>query len=564
MAELNLLVADPCCKRAQSGEEDWFAFGLSTDQMKGIVEGSGARDEKATRICQEVGDAALIRVQRFGEKPYRVELWKGITSSYEIFYTVPSDGDIVISDSFRNVLSRLPLAERHASHNAIVDHMLFRAVTGHETYCDGVCRLGHGEKATIGLDDRTRQTRLFDRVEDLSDGRSSEAYLEDVDQAIASVAGRIREEDSTVNLFSGGVDSVLLQYHLSARVPALTGLLERRAEAYESDYADSAAAVLGIVPMTFEVPENTYGDDLEQAISIMGLPPRQDQAVIYDRAFRHDFQRFICGEAADAVFGVGVRAAKFSSFFSSTAGVLALRLALQIAPASQKARLSAFLANTTKLRMQPLAPYGYAALTNAWSDLETLHLAFGKDVVEGRIVNRLDYVLGRADLAAPQGDRFLGHIEAAHWVNLLAQDGAMMHRQLGLGRGRTLLTPYLARPVLNACLSVPLARRYISGLEAKPILKNILRRHLPSYRAGAKKGASLSPVLSYFANGPLSDVWQRYAPPDCFDAKSRARFIGTPSDLTWNAAVYSIWRDRVLRNQQLAPCPNTRSHAWSL
>jgi hypothetical protein len=55
-----------------------------------------------------------------------------------------SDGRVVVTDQFRNALSRLDTADRTVPDTAVVDHILYRA-TPVGTYVAEVGRLGHGE-----------------------------------------------------------------------------------------------------------------------------------------------------------------------------------------------------------------------------------------------------------------------------------------------------------------------------------------------------------------------------------------------------------------------------------
>ena len=165
---LTVLWADPEALVIEQSDFVWILSGISASEaarLRGREPSSGGLEAD---ICKRAGDAVVLKVHLGESKARQVEVWKGMTSAYEVFYALRRNSDVLISDNFRSILSRLPVSERQTSETALVDHFLFRRVGGTESYCQGIARPGHGERLTLDLAAGVANKIQFDRVSDVS------------------------------------------------------------------------------------------------------------------------------------------------------------------------------------------------------------------------------------------------------------------------------------------------------------------------------------------------------------------------------------------------------------
>jgi hypothetical protein len=95
--------------------------------------------------------------------------------------------------------------------------------------------------------------------------------------------------------------------------------------------------------------------------------------------------------------------------------------------------------------------------------------------------------------------------------------------------------------------------RYIRGLTAKWILKDLLDQRLPGYPSNQRKNATGLPFARFYRDGPLTTIWDTYDVPDRFEGEMRDELVASPSTSTWNAITYAVWEQRIARNRDLQP-----------
>lgn len=279
------------------------------------------------------------------------------------------------------------------------------------------------------------------------------------------------------------------------------------------------------------------------------------QEVMFRSAFMLDFQVYVSAWEADHLFGDGVGLARIASFFSSPVGLSMLSLGTTLTPAMARQRWRLLLPIAQSLGQDPASISGYWAHFAAFADRSIVESAFGQETVRDRLHARLDHVLRLVTLSAPETDTFGRHMEMAHWQTYLCDDAFMHMRQVAHGLGKTLLSPFHTHRVLSAALQVPAAERYIQGFRSKYLLKLLLKKRLPSYSIDQRKAGANVPGKRYYTSGPLSDIWERYPVPDCFDGDIRQQIVDYTGPITWHAIAYAIWQEKVLRNGDLQPLP---------
>ena len=554
-APLDLTICDPRARVIALEHGLWITSGLDEPAAQRL-EKSPCGDVAAA-LCRHQGDATIIGVGLAGGVPNALSAWRGLTSGHDVFYRITPDGRVAVSDHFRNILSGVPPAERGPDDHVLCDHFLFRTVPGENTFCRSVKRIARGGTIHIDFAGCRIGKGRFDRVEADPVPGTLEDHLERLDQALESVLARWRAAPRVAALFSGGVDSTLMQSYLDGSVPALFYELPWYSEAFESNYVARAADLLGISVEKHPVELERYLDILEAAIDATALPPPHLQLTLYPSLLRLPYETFLFGEQADALFGIELRRARLASPFTSSTGRGLLKIAGSLL--TPRARRFAQIREAAARLAEPLHSLdGYAAQFGTYTDRPLLNAVFGESEVRSRLGARLDEALAVLPPTSA-GSGFYQHVELAQMIDYLCEDILASFRHLAHAFGRSLVTPFTTRPLLDAAWSIPAKQRYLSGLEPKHLLKRLLQRRVPGYPVKQRKGYTHVPFNDLDLHGPLSTVWQHYDVPEPFAGAHRAALIETPSQMTWNAITLAIWQARVQSNPHLLPVPGSRA-----
>ena len=320
MSQLRICITDPEVRTIERPGVIWILSGVGESADQRLEEQGDVGGGFESDVCRRMGDASVLKIRFANGRPATLEAWKGLTSHYDVFYAARPSGDLLVSNQFRNLLAQLPPSERYPSEHAVVDHFLFRTVPGTSSYCRHIKRVGQGEKLVIDLASGDNETSLFDRIEDQSERRSITHHIEQIECALGSVLNPLRTEDGTANLFSGGVDSTLIQTYLGSSVPPLTMVPDTPEFRFETEYAARATQLLGLRPQWHGVKEADYPDQLDKTIDALGMPPHHESEVLVREAFQHGFRKFITGQGADGLFGIGGRTLGVAQLFSSPLG----------------------------------------------------------------------------------------------------------------------------------------------------------------------------------------------------------------------------------------------------
>lgn len=544
----------------------WVLWGLEPSAANRFEGFDDSDADEVSSLCRQAGDATILKVTLANGEAKQVTTWKALTSCHEIFYSIRPSGDIFVSDQFRNILSLLPVSDRHTSKQSITDYFLFNTVPGVHSYCSEIQRLGQGERLEIDLRSGRTETSIFDRIDDLAEPGSIDRYVTDIDQALSGALEPLCREGGVVNLFSGGVDSSLMQTYLSHDVPALHILIEslNRDSQYETDYAQRSAEALGIELRVREIKEADYLDQLEDLIEAMAMPPSFLTMVFFREAFLEDDKKFISGDLADSLFGSNLRLARAAWQFASPMGLFFIRRIARVFPFNARPGARLLAPSALSLSQTCTSPFGFGAQRSVFTDYHLAESIFGPELIRERLVERLNYMTERTTLSAPASDRFFRHIEIAQWINYLCTDHVMLVRQLAHAYGKDVFVPFLTRGVFQSAARVPVDQRYIKGFEGKYLLKMLLKKRLPGYPVNRRKGYSNVSFDRYYKSGPLADIWNRYDVPDFIQGVAKRRILEDGGELAWHALTYAIWKKRVVENEGLAVVANSSEHSWRI
>jgi asparagine synthetase B (glutamine-hydrolysing) len=223
------------------------------------------------------GDAAVVDVSR------------SINTSNEVYVVLEGlDAGLVITDHFLTALRHCSAAQRTTSADALIDHYLYRNVSGETTYAQGILRVGHGRtmrwRPTALKLQRVRQESL-ERPPTLAFADAVDLLEQSLLGVITGVA-RSAPAGAVTNLFSGGIDSTLIQVLLPKGSRCVSFGFDTPEFAPEVDRARAAARLTASEHHIIPLREEDYLGALERFLATVGLPPHHLQSVALAELFR--------------------------------------------------------------------------------------------------------------------------------------------------------------------------------------------------------------------------------------------------------------------------------------
>jgi hypothetical protein len=140
----------------------------------------------------------------------------------------------------------------------------------------------------------------------------------------------------------------------------------------------------------------------------------------------------------------------------------------------------------------------------------------------------------------------------------------MLQRHVAHTVGKRVMGPYGDADVLTELARIPVDERYIVGMRAKWILKDLIDQRVPGYPSNQRKKATALPWQRFYTDGPLTGIWDRYDVPDIFVGEDRDALVNSTSISTWNAITYAVWEERIAKNADLQPHPSKFSESFSI
>jgi hypothetical protein len=563
---LKVLIEEPTAIVTETEQWTIISYGVPSD-LRGCIKrrlSDLCSPNKLGHIVQECDEANLIVIEKENAGARRLLAWRGNTSSYEIYYLLREPrNELILSDNFRNLLALLEIKERTLSREAIADLILFGVTPGEGTFVTSICRLGHGTHLRWVNGRVTRS--IFDRLEVQP---SVQDPLKQLDRALESVTRRVADKQNCVNQLSGGVDSTLIQSYLLPSIPSISATINSPEFRFEMGYALKASRLLGTHHELIEISEEHYFDAIKGTILHLGYPPHMMQTSLYEAVYKTAFSNYITSQFADALFGLprtrwAHRAFVFGKLLRPIARVpLTSRL-----PGPIQSKLDIYVRRARQIQAPVLSWQGLAMQFAFYTDTGNLGLAvrlLGEDTVRTRIEQRAEYVRARFRSMDESGNWLHAHLEFGHMIDFYCDDSVTQWRQLAQWHGKSLIAPFLARPVVECALAVPRSRRYIKRNRVKYLLKDLLKCRLPAFDADAPKGAGDLPIKRYLESGCLKGVFDQFPMPDFVEPTTAAGLTQSSVWITWSLLTFAIWQDLVLRDQNLGLRPRTRTLNVSL
>ena len=532
---ISVELADPGAIRVKAFSGDWFiaaenAAALGEEYEKPSF--SGLEPERQVERLGNLADGGVLAFVPRGKGP--IWLYRTINSTRELYFRKDGKGNLVFSDHFRNILASVPRRERRVEENALLDHLLFQYPVGASTRVQGIRRLAAGEIRAVDPGCEMEFSRQAERI-------SANPSKLGIEKA-ASILGEMLETrlahsgSGECVLFSGGVDSSLLQAFRPPGSMVLSVSIDSPEFAFESEFATRTACLLDAGWSTVSLREEDYLALFEETIEKTGQPSNLNlQPVFLYTAFQSPFGLFWAGDGANTLF-----------VHSQTARILDSRGKEQFA----------------EQRAEPCdSPRGYAALADLSPDFGFIRSLFGEERVFSRSSARLAHF--RERVCIHPGNPEEEHAEMTSLIEFLGRTGeaSSRKRQAGDLFGRETRTPFFSRDILGLATSVPARHRFLHEGEVKPIPKALLRGKVPGYPFFGKKGGSDVPRTRFCQEGPFRDFFRDRVPPEFFPSRGKP-MIENPerewSFLTLSAAAFSVWQERVLKAEKLERVPGTR------
>lgn len=530
-----------------------IALGLTQATVDDLASRRASADQIGQAVRKHKNAVAVVVSP--SSDPDSVIGFRGIFSEIDLFYALLDDGSLIVADHFRNAISHVPVGGRETGPDALVEHYLCGWVYDTRTYSKAVDRLGMGERFTYSISQRTIGVEQFDRVTPITEDDGATGLVARVEKALADRMTPLVGDSSVCATFSGGVDSTLLASFLSTTTPLVAMTTDTSEFDIETEYAETAAGLLGRPLSELRVLEKNYAQLLDDLIETTAVAPAHYVmpmlACLYDRPET----TFILGEGADSVFGTDRGLRRIAGTFANRFGLAALGLGRRL-PGVVGYRSGQVLAYASEFAEEPSSNNGAAARSLLFGDPSLVQSIVGEDAVERVLELHLSVVFDRVDLEVPQSDRFNSHMEIIRWRHTMS-DLASLDRHSAQAAAKRSVQPYVHASVIDALRQAPAEKRYVKGLAGKWVLKEMLADRVPEYPVNQRKNATGLPFDRYYTSGPLNDVWSRYDVPDFVPASKRSSVVDSPSPVTWNAITHAIWTEKVARNRDLVPLPST-------
>jgi len=541
---------DPATVVHQSVQKQWFASGMT---HASLLAADQAPDPAAAiaDLCREHRSGSVTFVGSENGSANIVISAKGVIGSHERFHT-PTDTGWYVSDHFRNAISQVAVTDRHPSPLALAEHYLFNTTHGDRSYSPKIGRVAHGQMVTIDSTTGQLSNALVDRLTPPAEHVEIEEAIDHLGRAMEIGADAGVAAGRKALLFSGGVDSALLQTYMDPETTIVTWVPDTPEFASETEYARAAARQLGIEIVEVPVREDEYRDLLRRTTEVMGLPPMHGATPMSAAIYEGPYDTFITGEGADALFGVAQRLAQVSKWFTNPLAVSLLRQAIKVGPPQLRHRLGQIYETAPRLAMPP-GPRSYGVGNAGAALADQVGEVLGMDLVIALLQAKLDYVDARVELESPQGDHKRRNQEYRHWSFTLA-DPIVGERHRSQGAGKAYHTIFGSQPVVEAALAVRAKERYAHGLKGKWLVKDLLAKRAPAYPINQRKKPTHIPFDRLYASGPMAGFWDEYDMPEAFTGKARDDVVRGNS-LTWPAVIYAMWDVHIGSNATLTPHP---------
>lgn len=534
----------------ENGSSTWVCFGVVDGSVVDKIGGSFA--DVVDDLRSTTGEFNLLRVKN--DHVRRVDAYRDVTSSYELYTTVSSNGEVVITDTFRDAVACLDVPDRTVSESALADHYLFRTTLGTNTYIDEIDRLGHGQRLEWHPETDRKTVMQCRRLSVPPETNSTRDTLSQINTTLQTIYDRIQDRSKTpfVTMLSGGIDSTLLQTYSPTAESMSVNVTAPEFES-EVEYAVRASELTDSSHTLVELDESSFLDALIATTETLAKPPHHLQKVFWDAAFKAgDWQTYATGIFGDSWFGEpSSTVAAITNYAPALFDSPATKLGQRLLP-GRFTSYAATLADTAEQLRRPIShPLGLANSHAFYGSPAIARTVASKKTIDNRLNDRFRYVTRVVDLPITGETSALGaHLEFGHLTNYYMSNSGQLGRQLAQNRGVTLFTPFTDRRLAEVALTVPSPDRFLDGLTSKHYLKSLLQRRVPAYDTSKPKKAGGLPTQRWLTDGPFAEALAAYGLPGHLPDTVSSDLLENPRMDTWNALCFRIWEEHVLLNPE--------------
>lgn len=481
-------------------------------------------NRKVKNIIQN--DETEISYIQVNYQEHTVSAFRSITSHYEIFYSQIKSSiadsketrELIITDHIINMLGYIPVSERRVYLEGVCDVFLYQHSYGKDTYIKDVYRLGCGEELSF------REQKLsVKNVQMLELGKydlKKENGAVVLERSLREACEKMQKKES-INTLSGGVDSTLT--HIIMGNPAsVSGSYEYEKFLCEKEYAQEAAGLLHANHTVYNISLNDYMAHMVKTVKHYGLSVYNMTAQIIHHVLAENVKanHMFVSELAGAVYGLELRT-----------------------PYTEKAAR----------KYDFSSPYNYANVNSmiaAWNDVKWIEKVFGKDLVEGQLKKRNEYVLNRLKGFHTSDISRDNYLQLGHLMYYYSNNGVGILEQTEMVFGKTISALFSARKVVEEFLSLDLHERYENEKYGeKPYAKELLNKLLPAYEVNKKKLGGSLPRTWMVTEGPMAGYFNEHDIPDFVDKSLYKMFLEPSWETSWCAKyliMYSVWYENVM------------------
>jgi hypothetical protein len=474
---------------------------------------------------KDTSEFSLIRIFRQGASSNaKVVVERSAHSYFPVYLYALRNSKLIISDTMAHILPVISSECKKLDKTALLNHLLM-GQSPSNPYIAGGEVVAHGERVVMELQgdrfvltDRT----IYDRF--VHENRR--VWLDSVYDCENILRQSVESSHPNINLFSGGVDSTLIQSMFKGEdALAVTARISSPEFQPECQLALKSSSLLNCRHSFVDIDENTYLQKVADATRQTGIPVPAMQhplilAVLDKEAHANSI---VCGYKADAIFGSGL---------ASQHGLHQWLISSEFQP--EYAASIRF--HTSNQRSEDDVVDDF--LCEFIGDPKAFHLARVKRALNLTEINGIkrpwSYFL------------IIGHT-----INYISEDQIAFVRDLAASKLKKVYAPFNDRQLIDQFNSINASTRYVEDGISKPMLKHILAKRLPYYNLRNLKLGSGLPRTRYFLNGPLKNAFKTYPPPPILQELLCA--IGKPtwtnSWVLWPALSYSIWYNECLQKE---------------
>jgi asparagine synthetase B (glutamine-hydrolysing) len=484
----------------------------------------------------------------------------------QLYYSV-SLGGIVCSDILRILIQVLPNVE--FNEDVLPQHFLFRSVYGSATYFRGIERLIPGQYLRwVDGKMEIRLARSFEAIVEEAeyikeDSRVLKLISESLEGVIGDyVSGIEAGGQGYANLFSGGVDSSLVQYFLNIVAPehqrkSISYAIKVPAFDFEVEYAQQASQILHTEHTFVDYKPQDYPGLLTRVIEVLAQPPNLETepsflaVAEYLHKANWSERYYFTGQGGDTLFG-GEAALKLKGleFLRRIpgAGHILNGMGKVVAPFNKHhshtlIRGAEIIANRNNpdFYMNPANSVCVYVLDENWDILRRM---FGDQTLKETLAMRREL--------AGAYSKSKHYLDRVYFIDLVTDlwELAVERNCIFLNYNFEQLSPFFDEDLIKAALTVHPDIRYIKGLKFKHLLKQLLEQKTKNPVVHMRTGPSNvnDDLVAWMNNGSLRLLVEEIDRPNFLTKADYKRMLRKPDYFLWPLLTYDIFEKRVVQN----------------